>query len=146
MSVNIFLVKFALDSGGAYVDGRSDLIESVTVPSDLFHNLVAATDGAKCSQLQVFEDESRSASFQIDCYLPDDASRLRERLREVFLDKLRKSAAEVGSASVNQLEVKFLEAILGTFKVLTNLDALLTQKLEGFRDDESMVVRVDTNE
>lgn len=146
MSVNIFLVKFVLDSNCAYVDGMSDLVESVTVPSDIFHNLVAGTDGAKQSQLQVFEDESRSASFQIGCYLPNDVSRLRARLREVFLDKLRNSAAEVGSASVNQLDVKLLEAILGVFKVLTNLDALLTQKLEGFRDDDSMVVRVVTNE
>ncbi|TGP44902.1 hypothetical protein EN871_09995 [bacterium M00.F.Ca.ET.228.01.1.1] len=146
MSVSIFLIKFALDSGGAYVDGRSDLIESVTVPSDLFHNLVAGTDGIKRSQLKVFEDESRRESFQIGCYLPDDASRLRERLREVFLDKLRNSAAEVGAASVNQLDAKPLEAILGAFRALTNLDALLTQKLEGFRDDDSMVVRVDTNE
>lgn len=146
MSVNIFLVKFALDSGGAYVDGRSDLIESVTVPSDLFFNLVEAADGAKSSRLQVFEDESKRVSFQIDCYLPDDTFRLRERLREVFLDELRKSAAEVGSASVNQLEFKFLDATLGRFNALTNLDALLTQKLKDFRDDESMVVRVDTNE
>jgi hypothetical protein len=146
MSVSIFLVKFALDSNGAYVDGRSDLIESVTVPSDLFDNLVAGTDVAKRSQLEVFEDENMRESFQIDCYLSDDASRVRERLRELFLDKLRNSAVEVGSASINQLEVKLLEAILGAFKVLTNLDALLTQKLEGFRDDDSMVVRVDTNE
>lgn len=146
MSVSIFLVKFALDSHGAYVDGRSDLIESVTVPSDLFHNLVSGTGGAKRSQLEVFEDESRRQSFQIDCYLPDDASRLRERLREIFLDKLRKSAAEVGSAAINQLEAKLLQGILGEFKALTTLDALLTQKLEGFRDDDSMVVRVDANE
>lgn len=146
MSVNIFLVKFTLDSRGTYVDGGSDLIESVTVPSEIFHSLVAGTDGAKRSLLEVFEDESRRESFQIGCYLPDDASRLRDRLREVFLDKLRNSAVGVGSASVNQLDVKFLEAILGAFKVLTNLDALLTQKLDGFRDDDSMVVRVDTNE
>lgn len=146
MSVSIFLVKFSLDSCGAYIDGRSDLIESVTVPSDLFHQLVMGTEGPQLSQLEVFEDESRRESFQVSCYLPNEASRLREHLREIFLNTLRKSADEVGAVSMNHLETKVLEAILGTFKALTSLDALLTRKLETFRDDESMVVRVDTNE
>ncbi len=146
MLVNIFLVKFELDSNSAYVDGMSDLVESVSVPSDIFRNLVAGTDGAKPSQLEVFEDESKSKSFQIGCYLPADVSSLRARLREIFLGKVRNSAAAVGSASVNQVDVKLLEAMLGEFKVLTSLDALLTRKLEGFRDDDSMVVRVDINE
>lgn len=146
MLVNIFLVKFELDSNSAYVDGMSDLVESVSVPSDIFRSLVAGTDGVKHSQLQVFEDESKSTSFQIGCYLPADVSRLRARLREMFLDKIRESAAAVGSASVNQINVKLLEEILGEFKVLTSLDALLTRKLEGFRDDDSMVVRADINE
>lgn len=146
MSVSIFLVKFALDSQGAYVDGRSDLIESVNVPSAIFDSLVAGTDGANYSQLTVFEDETKRECFQINCYLPGDASKLRERLRELFLEKLRSSAAEVGSASVNRLEIRFLEEILNTFRALTSLDMLLTRKLEGFLDDDSMVVRVDTNE
>jgi len=146
MSVSIFLVKFALDSSGAYVDGRSDLIESVTVPCDLFHKLAMGTEGLQLSQLEVFEDESRRESFQVSCYLPNEASRLREHLREIFLDTLRKSADEVGSVSMNHLEAKVINVILGTFKTLTNLDALLTRKLEVFCDDESVVVRVDINE
>lgn len=146
MLVNIFLVKFELDSNSAYVDGMSDLIESVSVPSDIFRRLVAGEDGVKSSQLQVFEDESMSASFQIGCYLSADVSRLRARLREMFLAKVRDSAAAVGSASANQIDVKLLEEMLGEFKVLMSLDALLTRKLEGFRDDDSMVVRADINE
>ena len=146
MSVSIFLVKFSLDSSGAYFDGKSDLIESVTMPSDLFHQIVAKTEGVQLSQLEIFEDESRRKNFQIDCYLPNDAVNLRERLRDTFLDTIRKSAGEVGSASINQLEVKILEAIIGKFKALTNFDALLTKKLEFFRNDDSMVVRVDANE
>ena len=146
MLVNIFLVKFELDSNSAYIDGMSDLVESVSVPSDVFRSLVAGAGGAKPSLLEVFEDESKSKSFQIGCYLPADVSSLRAHLREIFLSKVRDSAVAVGSASVNQVDAKLLEAMLGEFKVLTSLDALLTRKLEGFRDDDSMVVRVDINE
>lgn len=146
MVVNIFLVKFELDSNGAYIDGMSDLIESVSVPSDIFHSLVTTTDGVTLSKLEVFQDESRSASFEIRCYLPGDVFKLRGRLREVFLDKLRNSVAEIGTASVDELDARLLEAILGLFKVLTSLDDLLTRKLKGFLADDSMVVRVDTNE
>ena len=146
MSVDIFLVKFTLDSSGAYVDTESDLIESVTIPSDLFHELRTRRPGAKSSLLQVFEHEDKQASFEIDCYLPDDASTLRDDLRAVFLQKLRKFAVDTGSASVDQLKTGLVDSILGTFKSLTNLDALLTRKLEGFRDDDSVVVRVNANE
>lgn len=146
MLVNIFLVKFELDTSCAYIDGMSDLVESVSVPLDIFRSLIAGKDGVKYSQLEVYEDENRSVSFHIGCYLPDDVARLRARLREVFLDKLRESATEFGPASVKQVDVKLLETILGLFKILTSLDALLTRKLEGFLDDDSMVVRVDINE
>jgi hypothetical protein len=146
MTVNIFLVNFALDESGAYIDGRSDLIESVTLPFNLFQKLAGFDGGIRRSQLKVFEDENKCASFQIDCYLPDDVSRLRDSLRTEFLDKLRKSAAEIGSATVDQVEPNFLRTLLSAFKLLTNLDALLTQKLERFREDESIVVRVHTNE
>lgn len=146
MLVNIFLVKFELDSASAYLDGMSDLVESVSVPLDIYHSLIAGGGGVKQSQLQVFEDESKSMSFQIGCYLPADVSRLRTCLREMFVDKVRDSAGAVGSASINQIGAKLLEEILGEFKVLTSLDALLSRKLEDFFDDDSMVVRVDINE
>lgn len=146
MSADIFLVKFELDSNSAYVDGMSDLVESVSVPSDIFRSLVAGTDAAKLSKLQVFEDESKTESFEIGCYLPSDVSMLRARLREMFLAKVRDSAAAAGSDSAIQINVKLLEEMLGELKVITSLDALLTRKLQGFRDDDSVVVRADINE
>lgn len=146
MPACIYLVKYELDPEGAYIDGASDLIESVTVPSDLFLKLIESTHGAKHSQLQVFEDELKNASFKISCYLQDDVLKLKERLREVFLDELRKSASHINSVSLKNMEHNFLDATMGTFKVLTNLDALLTLKLKFFLDDESVVVRVNTDE
>lgn len=146
MSVHIFLVEWILDSDNAYIDGKSHLIRAVTVPSYLFEKLATAGDGVKSSQLQVFEDEARLTSFQIDCYLPDDVARLRDDVRRAFVDALRQSAGEVGSVSAAELDIKQLEPILHTFETLTSLDALLTQKLELFRDDERIVVRVDTDE
>lgn len=146
MSACIFLVNYELDSDGAYIDSASDLIEFVTVPSDLFLSLVDAKHAVKSSQLQVFEDEKKCASFQINCFLPDDVLRLKERVREVFLDELRKSAIEANLASNKKGELDFLDATLSTFKVLTNLDALLTQKMKIFSDDQSIVVRVNNDE
>lgn len=146
MSACIFLVNYELDSDGAYIDSASDLIEFVTVPSDLFLSLLDAKQAVKSSQLQVFEDESKCASFQINCFLPDEVLRLKERVREVFLDELQKSALHANLASTKNEELDFLDATFSTFKVLTNLDALLTRKLKIFSDDQSIVVRVNTNE
>lgn len=146
MSTCILLVNYELDSDGAYIDGASDLIEFVTVPSDLFLSLVDEKNAVKSSQLRVFEDESKCASFQINCFLPDDVLRLKGRVREVFLDELRKSALDASLASSKKGEFDFLDTTFSTFKALTNLDALLTRKLKDFGDDQNIIVRVNTDE
>lgn len=146
MSVTFFLVKFELDSGSAYLDGKSDLIEFVDVPIDIFHALVAEGGGIQCSKLEIFENETRSASYQIDCYVTPDVDRLRARLRKIILNKIKESAAELSTAFDGENDVRALEAIMGMFKVLTNLDYLLTRKLNGYRDDDSIVVRVSGHE
>lgn len=146
MSTCIFLVKYELDSEGAYIDGASDLIEFVDVPKELLSKLVDGKDILASSCLKIFEDDSKSASFEINCYLPGDILKIKENLRALFIRNVCEAARNFTDADLNYSAADNIEKIFADFRSLTNLDALLDKKIRYFFDDDSVIVRVDVNE
>jgi len=144
MPVDFYLVKYELDPDGAYIDTSSDLICSITVSDEIYDAIMATEHGdpPQISSLEVFEETDKNKSFEVDCFQPNDVSKIRDRLREIFRDKVSAAAREFENSSTDLPGSESLERYFSQFRAITGLDELLSLKVMSYGTDAGVVVRV----